>query len=70
MESFFSTNASVASCTVNVGEDVRAVVGVPVILPSRLNVRPSGKASEPLARNHKYVPGPVPPDADNAALYS
>ena len=71
MDSTFCTTANPAaiSNTLKVGEDVLGVVGMPMIVPSGFNIRPLGKASEPVARLHVYVPGPVPPDADNAALY-
>ena len=69
IDSRFSTAADAASAALNVGVDVPAVVGVPIMVPSGFTVRPFGNAIDPAARLHLYVPGPVPPDATNAALY-
>lgn len=69
IDSRFSTAVAAASATLKVGVDVPAVVGVPSIVPSGFNVRPFGNAGDPAARLHLYVPGPVPPDAPNTALY-
>ena len=52
------------SRTRKVGDDVPVVVGVPLITPLKLKLRPSG--NEPLARSHLFVP--VPPEEVNVTL--
>ena len=49
------------SRTRKVGEEVPVVVGVPLITPLELRLRPTG--NDPLARSHVFAP--VPPEAAN-----
>jgi len=65
----FSTAADASFTTLNVGEDVPTVVGAPISVPLGFKLRPFGRGADPAARLQIYVPGPVPPDATNAALY-
>ena len=53
-----------ASRTRNVGEDVPVVVGVPLITPDELRLRPAG--NDPLLISQVFVP--VPPEEVNVAL--
>ena len=52
------------SRTRKVGEDVPVVVGVPLITPDELRLRPAG--NEPLLISQVCIP--VPPEEVNAAL--
>ena len=52
------------SLTLKVGDDVPVVVGIPVITPDGLRVRPAG--STPLDMSHVFVP--VPPVAVNVKV--
>ena len=52
------------SRTLNVGEEVPAVVGVPLITPAELRFKPTG--NDPLARSHICVP--IPPEAVNVTV--
>ena len=69
IDSRFSTAVDAVFTTLNIGEDVPVVVGVPISVPSGFKLRPSGRGADPAARLQIYVPGPVSPDATNAALY-
>ena len=55
------------STTLNVGDLVWFVVGVPLMTPPELRFRPVGRAGEPLAKLHVFVP--VPPVANKVVLY-
>jgi hypothetical protein len=54
------------SITWTVKVKVLTVVGVPLIVPEGLSVRPSGRA--PIVTDHVY--GETPPEAVNAAEYA
>ena len=60
----FGGSCASVTCTLNV--DVPAIVGVPLIVPPELKLRPAGK--EPLEMFQKY--GEFPPVAVRVVLYA